>query len=494
MSGRGARVWQRGRSTGSIWPRVRLTSVRTRITALAALVVGISLAIGAYGLLATLQHSLISNRDELSRARAVDLATQARSGPLRRFLVDLGEDYVGQVVAADGSVLAASTGLRGAGPISSTVGAAQEPSLRILEGVPDDTETESYRVWVLRTSTPSGPVTVFVGASIESVSEAVTTLRRSLLIGMPLMLVVLAGGTRVLVARALAPVDGLRSEVDAISVTELQRRVAVPPTRDEVARLAETMNAMLDRLEDAHRRSQEFVADASHELQSPLADFRLELEVALAHPEDIELPRLMSALLRDSERMERLVHDLLFLARGDATDDHGFGPTRLLDLDVVVLDEVARLRGRVPIELATSRVSAAPVYGVEADLARMVRNLLENAVDHASARVDLEVVERSSYVRLSVCDDGPGIPEDQRERVFQRFARVEAARERGLRTNGAGTGLGLSIARVIAERHGGTIVVGAPQEPGSRTCLLVTLPAAGPSASTAEAAEPHARA
>lgn len=451
-----------------------LTSVRARTTALAALIVGLTLTAGAVGLLATLEHSLVSSRDALSRARAVDLADQAQHGSLPRRLIDVGEDFVGQVVDADGTVVSASSGLIGAGPISSLRGATSTPSLRTLHGVPDDAEQENYRVWVLRTDTASGPVTVFVGVSLESVNEAVSSLRRALLVGVPVMLALFVLGTRILVGRALKPVEDIRAEVAAISGTVADRRVAASGATDEIGRLATTMNDMLDRLEAARLRQQEFVADASHELQSPLAAFRVQLEVATAHPEDVEWQILTRALLDDSDRMERLVRDLLFLAQDDSSNY--LPTTEALDLDEIVLDEVSRLRQRVSVSFDTSQVSAAPVQGSRDDLARLVRNLVENAAAHARTRVTVHVSATASYARLIVCDDGAGIAEDQLDRVFDRFVRIEGARTRGSDGQAGGTGLGLSIARVIAERHHGSVRVDTASDVDVGACLVVELP------------------
>ena len=449
-------------------------SVRARITILAALVVAATLVTGGVGLIATLRHELTSHRDELSRARAVDLAQQAQVGDLPRVITDIGEDSVAQLTADDGSVLAASSGLRGQGSISPPGDASETPSVRTLRDVPDDDETENYRVWVLVTDTPSGPVTVIVGSSLESVDEAVRSVQRSLLVGVPLTLILLAFSTRLLVGRALRPVEDIRAEVAAISAHALDRRVPVPAAKDEVARLAHTMNGMLDRLETSSRRQQEFVADASHELQSPLAAFRVQLEVALQHPEVVEWPRLARDLLSDSDGMERLVRDLLFLAQEDA--GHYLPATQPMDLDVVVLDEVARLRHRVSIAFDTRQVSAAPLVGSRDDLTRLTRNLLDNAVAHAVTEVRIALSCSAGRARLLVSDDGPGIPAEHHERVFERFSRVEGARNRpGGGASGTGTGLGLAIARVIVLRHQGTIHVESGPDGGAS--LVVQLPA-----------------
>ncbi len=456
---------------GGWWSRM---SVRTRITVLASVIVGLTLIAAAAGLLLTLQHSLVSNRDDLSRARAVDLANQAADGSLPKLLTEVGEDSLAQVVDSEGRVLAASSGLVGQGPISSFVPEDSGPEVRTLRGVPDDSETEDFRVWVLRASTTDGEVTVFVGTSLESLSEAVSTLRRSLLVGIPILLLVLAVATRVMVGRALRPVEDIRAEVAAISGSALDRRVSVPPSADEVARLAVTMNDMLDRLEAASSRQKEFIGDASHELQSPLTAFRAQLEVALAHPQGVDWTTLAGDLLVDSDRMERLVHDLLFLAKEDAGQ-----PIRLdepVDLEMVVLEEVSRLAARTPVVFDTSLVSPAPTQGNRQELSRLMRNVLENAARHARSRVKIELEARSAEIMIAVTDDGHGIPPDHEARIFERFARIEGARAR----SDGGTGLGLAIARAIAARHGGAISVDASPRAGADLAgarFVIRLPA-----------------
>jgi signal transduction histidine kinase len=449
---------------------------------LATLVVAVALTAAAWGLLAVLSHSLQSDRDTLSRARAEALAQQAATGQLPRQVTDVGEDGMAQVVAADGTVLAASSGLAGAGPVSRTSPTSTRPQLRMMHDVPDDSDHEDYRVWAVLATTPHGPAAVYVGASPEAVQEPVTTLRRSLLLGMPVILVLVALGTRAVVGRALRPVEDLRREVAEISEHAPGRRVPVPPTDDEVGRLASTMNAMLARLEAALARQQELVGDASHELQTPLTAMRAQLEVSLAHPVGAAWPALATDLLLDVEAMERLVRDLLWLARDDAglsTGDH-----RLVDFDAVVLEEAERAGRdgrRTGVVVETSAVSAAPLRGSADDLARLVRNLLDNALTHAATtvRLSLHCDDRTAY--FEVCDDGPGIPADQRGRVFQRFARVEPDRARPFASDRSGTGLGLAIARSIARRHGGDIRV---LDSLSGATLAVELPVASTPASS----------
>ena len=319
-----------------------------------------------------------------------------------------------------------------------------------MTGVPDDEDLEDYRVWALRAG-DEGSVTVYVATSLESVSDTVSTLRGLLVVGIPILTALLAALTWTVVGRALRPVESIRAEVAEISGSGLSRRVPEPPGGDEIAQLARTMNAMLDRLDAASRRQRAFVSDASHELQSPLTRLRTQLEVALGQP-TTDWDALAGDLLSDNAEMERLVRDLLFLAREDE-GTAGRIPDGLVDLDDVVLEEVARVRvgGRVPV--ATSGVSAAPVRGSREQLVRLVRNLLENAVRHARTRAEVSVCADHGGVELAVSDDGPGVPAEQRERIFERFVRLDEARASD---DSSGSGLGLSIVATIARRHGGT--------------------------------------
>jgi signal transduction histidine kinase len=341
--------------------------------------------------------------------------------------------------------------------------------MRVLRGAPDDGEKENYRVWVARADGRAGPVTVVAGASIESVGEASRTLRRDLLVGVPLLVLLVAVGTWLVVGRTLRPVEDIRAEVAGIGDADLARRVPVPATGDEVGRLALTMNEMLVRLEDASRRQRDFVADASHELQSPVTALRAQLEVSLATGED-DWPAAARRMLGDTEQMERLVRDLLLMAR--TSGDPAPRRRSLLDLDDVTLEEAARVRARSDVRIDTSRVSAAPVCGDADELRRLVRNLLENAVRHATSVVHLDLQTVDGDAVLDVIDDGPGIAPDDRDRVFDRFFTADGARRRG-----SGSGLGLSIARSVAVRHAGTLELVADEGCGAH--FRLTLPTTG---------------
>jgi signal transduction histidine kinase len=441
-------------------------SVRARMTVLATLVAVIAVGISAVALLVVLRHSLERAGDDAAKTRAQDLAALATTGTLPRLLTVPNDEDVAQVVDASGAVLAGSTGHTGRA-IATFVPEGKAPVVRMVRDVPDDNELIDFRVWAQRARTPDGPVTVYVGTSLESVNETIATVRRVLLLILPPLLALLTVASWVLVGRALRPVEAIRAEVADISGRALDRRVPVPPNRDEIGRLASTMNEMLDRLQAASERQRKFVADASHELQSPIAALRTQLEVAIAQPATTDWAATSSDLLAESRHMERLVRDLLFLARSDG--EESVRRIEPVDLDDIVLEEATRLRSSARVGVDASGVSAAPLSGNRDELTRLVRNLLENAEHHAESRVRIRLSAEGHEIILMVEDDGPGVPPAEREWIFQRFTRLDEARSR----HNGGTGLGLAIVKEITERHGGTVCV-ENAAPGAR--FAVRLP------------------
>ena len=452
------------------WSRWGMGSVRARATLLAGLVVGVALTVAAVVLLLTLRHSLVRSGDDAAVARARDLLTLAGDRVLPRTVTAPGEDDVVQVLDSRGRVVSASVNVRGRGPIATFRPDGADPAVRTLHDVADGTERESYRVWAVQAEAEQGRLVVYVGTSLEQVSEATARLRTTMSFSLPAMLLLVVVTTWLLLGRALRPVEAIRSQVAEISGTALERRVPVPRSDDEVSRLAHTMNAMLDRLESASHRQREFVADASHELQSPLASFRTQLEVSLAHPASTDWPATAAELLRDSDRMERIVADLLYLARTDAVPP--LPPKGLVDLDDIVLDETNRARSHSRVRIDTAGVSAAPVRGSGEELRRMTRNLLDNAVRHARQVVRVELQATTEHVVLTVEDDGPGVPAEQADKIFERFVRLEDARghEHG------GTGLGLAIVHAIVVRHHGGVAL-EPAGAGARLVVRLPMPA-----------------
>lgn len=461
---------QQGRTVVS---RIRgaFTSVRVRVTLMATMLVGLALLAAGVGLLATLERSLQQTHDMAARARLHDLAALVKEDALPDVIRGGKEDLI-QAVNPSGKIVAASRGIFSQTPIGGPTPRGNRPQVRTVDLL-DGGESEPYRVWTLRADVQDNDgdyayAVVHVGNSVEAAQDAVDTVRGLLLVGLPPLIALLALGAWVTVGRALRPVEAIRTEVTHISGTALDRRVPVPAVDDEISRLALTMNAMLARLEESSHRQRRFVADASHELQSPLTALRTELEVALSHPHRVAWQTWASDLLADTGRMERLVLDLLLLAQAD--ESRPVAQPVEVDLDAVVLEEVTRLRSHAPVALDATQVSAAVVRGSREELTRLVRNLLENAEQYAASAVRVTVGAEDGSVRLTVEDDGSGVPAEDRQRVFERFVRLDAARPRG---NG-GTGLGLALVREIAERHGGSVVLEDAPGGGARLVVVLT--------------------
>ena len=284
---------------------------------------------------------------------------------------------------------------------------------------------------------------------------------------LPLLLLLVVVTTWKVVGRALQPVQAISAEVADIGATDLHRRVPEPGSRDEIDRLARTMNEMLDRLERADLRQRAFVSNASHELRTPIAAIRHRLEVALSAPDPAQLAGIANDVLVDNLRMQRLVEDLLWLASHD--NEPGPSVTRLVDLDDLLLDEAQRCRPRMQVD--TMRVSAGQTRGNSDELRRVFTNLIDNAVRFARSHVAVTVATGDGTVVVHVDDDGPGVPLEDRGRIFERFERSDASRTRA----DGGAGLGLAIAHDIVVRHGGTIQArGSPILGGAR--FTVALP------------------
>ncbi len=448
--------------------RRRLASVRVRTTAGATIIVAVALIIAGLGLTMVLRDTMLGNIDASLRLRGTDIGAIIESGTLPEAVAIEGEeDGFVQIVDADGNVLAASSNIQGEPELTDVAPGTT------LELTTTPVDHGSFRAYVHQTNSPDA-LTVIVGRSLEDVEQTTQTVTWSLIVGIPLLAVLVAATTWIVVGRALRPVDAIRAEVADIGGSDLHRRVPTPASDDEIGRLASTMNAMLDRLEAANDRQKRFVSDASHELRTPIATVRHELDVARADP-TADLARVIDDVADENQRMQRLVDDLLLLARQDqAHNDAERAVARhaIVDLDDLALVEAHRNRGTsTPVDV--SQLSEAQVYGDEHQLARVIRNLLDNAVRHARTRVLVATSTNGITVRLLVDDDGAGVAPDDRQRILERFTRADDDRSR----HGGGTGLGLAIADDIITNHGGTLEVSdSPDLGGAR--FVVTLPAA----------------
>ncbi|MFC4493809.1 sensor histidine kinase [Streptomyces ovatisporus] len=451
---------------------MRRGSVRTRAALGATLVVAVALVAAGIAVVAVLRGGLADNARLQAESRARQVAAQVSGADARQVReldgLDDDTDEPVQVVAPGGKVLGAGETLRGRGPIAGfnraeaddaedaedaeVDGDTEEKTLR-LPADEDTSETGEFTVVAVQTLTRDGtPVTVYAGSSLKDQQEAVSSVTRSMLLGLPGLLLVVGGVTWLVTRRALRPVESIRREMAGITAsTDLSRRVPEPDARDEVARLARTTNETLAALESSVERQRQFVADVSHELRSPIASLRTQLEVGAAHPDLLDV----DGAVEDTVRLQDLATDLLLLARLDAGERPGEGRVAL---GALVREELAQQEhGPHPVRLGET--AEGEVAGSRGQLTRVVVNLLQNAQRHAASEVTVTVRETvregRRWMELEVSDDGPGVPESERERIFERFVRLDDARSR----DEGGAGLGLAIARDVATRHGGTLSV-----------------------------------
>ncbi|MFI8454005.1 sensor histidine kinase [Kitasatospora sp. NPDC085464] len=317
----------------------------------------------------------------------------------------------------------------------------------------------------------TNPYTVYVLATPFAAEASLRTIDPVLRTGVPVAALLVALTAWVATRRALRPVDAIRAELAEIGEHRLDRRVPVPPSGDEITRMARTTNATLDRLERSAAQQQRFVADASHELRSPIAALRTNLEVSLAHPERTDWPAATQEALTSVERLQQLTEDLLFLARG--THPAAAGQLATVDLSAVLRELADQYRPalRTRLVLRVDTPEAVLVRGSRIRLHRLVRNLLDNAKRHAATEVVMSARQTAYGCVVEVRDDGPGVPPEDRERIFEPFTRLDEARSR----DAGGSGLGLAIAADVATRHGGSLrVAHAPR--GAR--FVLELPSA----------------
>ncbi len=436
-------------------------SLRARLLLVSVLALTVGLAAGGVLLVAVLNFAALRAINEEARdtADAVAKLVEQRSLPEP---IPVNPAMQVQVIDEQNRVIATSAGADRLTPIlysdelrALPVGGVQQiPGSRIgLDG--------DARVVMVTAGPPTAPVRVLVARSTDDLIQGVHILRISLLIAFPLLVALLAAVLWRVLGAALRPVDALRAGAEEITGGTRAGRLPVPESRDEVHRLAVTLNGMLHRLDAARARQRAFVADAAHELRSPLTNMRTELEVAQRLP-DTDWPALSADLLTDTERLSRLVDDLLLLARADDGAPARASVTRSTEVDLGNL--VGDVASRYPENVGYVRPPARVTVTGEPDaLARVVANLLDNAVRHARSQVRVAVSEDAAYARITVTDDGPGIPAADRERVFDRFTRLDDARAR----DAGGSGLGLAIVRELVRRHRGTVTLG-DAEPGLR--------------------------
>jgi len=436
---------------------------------------GLAVALAAAALLlrGAVQGSLTREVDGTARQGARQVAALADTNQLPRTV--LAGTLTVQVLRPDGQIVAASPTVDRLVPLLSPARAAataRTGSAVLLDGRPFGIP---YLMRVVAVPASGGEI-VLSGAAYTQVRDSMRTLTGALLVGTPLLLLLLAGVTWLVVGSTLRPISALRRGAQVITATGVTRELPVPEARDEVRVLAVTLNDMLTRLDAAQQRQRRLVSDTAHELRSPIAGIRAQLEVALDHPEQQDWPQTAQDVLADTLRLASLAEDLLVLARLDEYQPRATAG-KPVDLAALVTEEVERSAGgRVPVTARTG--GPCVVTGDPDGLRRLLRNLIDNALRYAKSRVEVAAHREDSEAVLTVSDDGPGIPEADRERAFDRFVRLDDARSRD-ETQAGGAGLGLAIVRAIARTHDGSAYL-EDSTPGLRAVVRIPVQNAAP--------------
>ena len=458
--------------------RVRFTkSVRWRLTLTVIVVVGLALFGGTLLLAKWVKVTLVGDLRSRNEEVLVRMEDALGQGRLPAELL-MSQRDLEQRLEATGSPdagideLLSSTYFYVDGPALTGRGVrylADDHGRLVLfgrSGLPAETGTDFTEV-TRTVQTELGPLSLHAVAPLDGVDRSVRAFTGALTLGLPLLVAAAGAMTWVIAGRTLAPVATMTRRVRELSATNLDARVPVPPSGDEIAELAMTMNDMLERLQRASVAQRQFVSDASHELRSPVASIRAQLETALRYPDDVDWPDVARVVLAEDDRLDHLVGNLLAMAR---LEEGRLGPRAEVDLEDLVL---AQLRRLTVAHTDASGVSAGRVWGNSSELTSVVRNLVDNAARHARTSVWASVQDEGPWVVVRVEDDGYGVPIEDRDRIFERFARLEEGRSR----DGGGAGLGLALSRRIVEHHGGRIHV--EDRPAGGAAFVVTLPSAG---------------
>lgn len=442
-------------------------SLRTRMLLTAASATAVVMVIGGVLLMSILRSELIETARDDGILEAKRVAEMARTGDLPAELPRTGDLSVAVQVVQSGHVVSGTSNAFGRQVFLLKEPRPGETSITEMAQLPID-EKGPYRVIALGTETPTGNATVFVAVDLEDVEEFVGVARNVGGAGLFALVLTLSAVFWVVIGRTLAPVSAIRERADAITGSELHQRVPEPVGRDEISDLARTINAMLGRLESSAQRQEAFVADAAHELRSPIASLQARLETELLSPHTGTDDRMTRDLLRETIRMGRLVDHLLLLARSDAgTISADKIP---VDMEEVVRDSITSA-GTTNVPVTTEKVEPVQVMGQPALLEHVISNLLDNAGRYANSSIDVSLRANGRHAILTVDDDGPGIPEHLRDDVLHRFVRVDESRERGT----GGAGLGLAIVSEIVHVHAGEIEITDSPTGGARVRVLLPL-------------------
>ncbi len=448
----------------------RRRSLRARLTLITSAGLAVALALAALLLASAVRSALVNGLDVSARQGAVEVATLLDQGRLPSPVPVPPDTVTVQVLNAAGRIVDVSPGADRLVPMlgpAQARAAARTGQAQMLAGPPLGMPAV-LRVVAVRTT--DGHI-VIAAVSFAQVHESLATLARALFVGTPLLFGLLALAIWLVTGYTLRPIAALRRGAAEVTGTGVPHDLPVPPARDEVRLLAVTLNDMLSRLADAQQRQRDLVSDTAHELRSPIASIRAQLEVALDHPDGLDWAETARDVHADTLRLARLAEDLLLLARLDGQH------LRRAPVDLAALCGSAvagYAAARVPVK-ASADVAGCVVAGDPDALRRLLVNLLDNAVRHAASQVCASVSAVAGWAVLTVTDDGPGIAAADRERVFGRFSRLDNARDR---TGEEGAGLGLAIVRSTAEAHGGSASLGDATSDGTGPGLraVVRLP------------------
>ena len=459
----------------------RRRGLRARVTLIAALGLLVALIVGDLLLFNTLRVSLTRSVDDTARSGATEVAALINADRLPDPVPVAAGTVTIQVLGPSGRIVNVSAGgdrLVPMVPPAQAAALADGDSAILIHGAPFDMPS-LLRIAVVRAD---GGELVIAAVPYSSAADSLQVVGHALIFGTPVLFIVFTGAMWLAVGSTLRPIDRIRRGAARVTGTGVPADLPVPEARDEVRSLALTLNDMLSRLSSAQQRQRSLVSDTAHELRSPIASIRTQLEVALDHPSGQDWASTARDVLADTLRLSRLTEDLLLLARLDEQADHGDVARHgePLDLGQLACAVVARY-GDSPVPVTVAQplevAPAAPVAGNRDRLDRMLVNLIDNAIRYAKSSVTVSVGQSGSWVELAVTDDGPGIPEPDRERAFDRFARLDDARTR-CDDDAGGAGLGLAIVRATAQSHAGTAHLESAPDGASGLRAIVRLPAA----------------
>lgn len=449
--------------------------IRTKLTVTFSILVAIVLSGAGLFLYLQLSHEVNRSIDQQLDARARSLVASIRvAGPAAGDQARLvhSDEIFAEVVRADGTVLDSSPSLAGRSVVSKSVLTKLHAPLRFRSVVSSNSETLEARFLAVRA--PGGLIAI-VGTSLQDANETLRHLRVLLWIGVPAALLLTTAIIWFLSGSALRPVERMRAEAAAISVSEPDRKLPVPTTGDEIERLGRTLNELLDRMHQAFERERRFVDDASHELRTPLSILNTEIELALRRS---RTPAELEAALRNageqSDRLIKLSRDLLVLARADRKQlPVHKEPAKLGSLVTAAVEELSDVATRSGVALETDVRTGADDVQVDPDRIRQaLRNVIENAIRHTprGGSVNVSVATEDGMYRVAVADTGTGFPAGFIGRAFDPFVRVDYGRSR----SEGGTGLGLAIVKAITEAHGGSVE--AENRPSGGAVISMSLP------------------